>query len=139
MSSDASPIPGANSMMKSNDGIMQDVCDIRAFLPRPEVRGLTRILIKAISRTVQLIQQHRGFSSALLGGNKAMQDRLATKEAEAVAAFSAMETKLPLSLASSESFRRIGEDWERLPHSTPFIAWLALSTAHLRSAQLRFG
>lgn len=72
------------------------------------------VLIKAISRTVQLVQQHRGFSSALLGGNEAIRDRHTTKGVEAAAAFSAMEGKLPPGLASSEDFRHIKADWEQL-------------------------
>ncbi|MBI1888174.1 MAG: HAMP domain-containing protein [Nitrosomonadales bacterium] len=72
------------------------------------------VLIKAISKTVQLVQQHRGFSSALLGGKEAMRDRRTTKGIEAAAAFSAMEGKLPSGLASGEDFRRIKADWEQL-------------------------
>jgi len=71
-------------------------------------------LIETISRTVQLVQQHRGFSSALLGGDGAMRDRRATKETEAVEAFQVMERKLPASLGSNEDFRRIKTDWELL-------------------------
>src|SRR3989338_3582296 len=77
-----------------------------------ELQGLT--LIEPVSRTVQLIQLHRGLSTALLGGNETMRARRAASEREAVEAFKAMEGVLPPGLASSEGFRRIKADWERL-------------------------
>ncbi|MDD5300379.1 MAG: EAL domain-containing protein [Gallionella sp.] len=77
-----------------------------------ELQGIA--LIKPISPTVQLIQQHRVFSAELLGGNQAMQNRRATKENEIVEAYKALEGGLPASLASSEDFQRIRASWERL-------------------------
>ncbi|MBI5438838.1 MAG: EAL domain-containing protein [Nitrosomonadales bacterium] len=82
---------------------------------QPSQRELEGIaLIKPISRTVQLIQQHRVFSSELLGGNRAMRERRAAREGEAVEAFKAMEGGLPASLASGEDFQHIKADWEQL-------------------------
>ncbi|HEU0220318.1 MAG TPA: PAS domain S-box protein [Gallionella sp.] len=77
-----------------------------------ELQGL--VLIEPASRTVQLIQLHRGLSAALLGGNETMRDRRAAQEREAAEAFKAMEGKLPPRLVSSEGFLRIKTDWERL-------------------------
>src|SRR3989338_7696847 len=77
-----------------------------------ELQGLT--LIEPVSRTVQSIQLHRGFSTALLGGNETMRDRRAAREREAAEAFKAMEGVLPTGLASSEDFRSIKANWERL-------------------------
>ncbi|MCR4304375.1 MAG: EAL domain-containing protein [Gallionella sp.] len=77
-----------------------------------ELEGLA--LIKPVSRTVQFIQQHRVLSVEFLGGNQAMQDRRAAKESQAVEAFNAMEGALPHGLTSSEDFRHIKADWERL-------------------------
>ena len=77
-----------------------------------ELEGL--VLIKPIFQTMQLIQQHRGISAVLLGGIETMQDLRAAKESQAVEAFKAMEGALPASLASSEDFRHIKADWERL-------------------------
>ena len=77
-----------------------------------ELEGL--VLIEPISRTVQMIQRHRGVSVALLGGNETMKDRRATKEREAAAAFTAMEQALPHGLASNEGFQLLKADWERL-------------------------
>lgn len=77
-----------------------------------ELEGL--VLIEPISRTVQMIQRHRGVSVALLGGNEAMKDRRAAREREAAAAFTAMEGALPPGPASSEDFRLLKADWGRL-------------------------
>ncbi|MDP2795873.1 MAG: EAL domain-containing protein [Sulfurisoma sp.] len=79
---------------------------------RRELVGL--VLIEPISRTVQIIQQHRGVSVTLLGGNETMKDRRAAREREAAAAFKAMEEALPPGLTSSEGFRLLKADWERL-------------------------
>ncbi len=77
-----------------------------------QLQGL--VLVGHISKTVRLVQQHRGFSSALLGGDELMRGRRAAKEKEADEAFNAMERKLPSTLASSEDWRNIKTKWERL-------------------------
>ncbi|MBI5436604.1 MAG: EAL domain-containing protein [Nitrosomonadales bacterium] len=77
-----------------------------------QLQGLA--LIEPISRTVQFIQQHRGISAALLGGNEAMRERRAAKERETAEVFKAMEGVLPPGLTSNEAFRRIKADWEQL-------------------------
>ena len=71
-------------------------------------------LIEPISRTVQFIQLHRGISTALLNGNETVRDRRAAKQSEVVGAFKTMEEVLPPGLASSEAFRSIKANWERL-------------------------
>ncbi|HEU0233805.1 MAG TPA: EAL domain-containing protein [Gallionella sp.] len=77
-----------------------------------ELQGLA--LIEPISRTIQLIQQHRGVSAALLGGNETMQDRRAATESQAAEVFKVIEGNLPPSLTSNEDFRLIKTNWERL-------------------------
>src|SRR3989338_3502470 len=77
-----------------------------------ELQGLA--LIEPVSRTVQSIHLHRGLSTALLSGNETMRDRRAAREREAAEAFKAMEGVLPTGLASSEDFRSIKANWERL-------------------------
>ncbi|MCR4299120.1 MAG: diguanylate cyclase, partial [Gallionella sp.] len=71
-------------------------------------------LIRPISRTVQVIQLHRGLSAALLGGNQTMRDRHAVAEKEAVEAFDTLEEKLPANLRRSEDWRSIRANWESL-------------------------
>lgn len=79
---------------------------------RRELEGL--VLIEPVSRTVQMIQRHRGVSAALLAGNETMKDKRAAREREAAAAFTAMEEVLPPGLTSSEGFRLLKADWGRL-------------------------
>ncbi|MBI1888176.1 MAG: EAL domain-containing protein [Nitrosomonadales bacterium] len=79
-------------------------------LSQRQLDGLA--LIQPISKTVRLLQQHRGFSSALLGGNQTIRDRLAANEKEAAEAFNAMEGRLPHDLTRNENFRRIKASWE---------------------------
>ncbi len=77
-----------------------------------ELQGFA--LIEPISRTVQLIQQRRGISAVLLGGIETMRGRLLAKEAEITESFRLMEGTLPSGLASSEDFRNIQTEWQRL-------------------------
>jgi len=46
-----------------------------------ELKGLE--LIRPFPRAVQILQQHRGFSAGLLGGDEAMRDSRASTEREA--------------------------------------------------------
>src|SRR3989338_1712387 len=82
-----------------------------------ELQGL--VLSEPVSRTVQVIQLHRGLSTALLGGNETIRERRAAKEREAAEVFNAMEGKLPPRLTSSENFLRIKVDWEKLRKEGP--------------------
>ncbi|MFZ2300290.1 MAG: EAL domain-containing protein [Gallionella sp.] len=82
---------------------------------RTSQRELEGIALAApISRTVQFLQQHRGLSTAVLGGNKSMRDWRAAKEKEATDVFDATERILPPNLTSSEDWRSIKANWERL-------------------------
>jgi len=71
-------------------------------------------LIRPISSTIQAIQQHRGYSSMLLGSNEAMRDMRAAKEKKAAEAFDALEERLPPVLRQSEDWRNIRANWEFL-------------------------
>ena len=102
-------------------------------ITRPSLRELQGIvLIKPISRTVQLLQQHRGLSVLLLGGNEAMRDRRVAKENEVTEVFHALEGKLPASLTSREDWRSIKVDWERLQENGPNWAMDENFAAHTR-------
>jgi len=70
-----------------------------------ELHGLE--LIKSFPRAVQMLQQHRGLSVGLLGGDETMRDSRASTESDVVEAFKAMEEKLPPGLASGEDLRHI--------------------------------
>ena len=58
-----------------------------------ELQGVA--LISPISHAVQVIQQHRGFSTLLLDGNEALRNEHDAKGKEAAQAFAAMEERLP--------------------------------------------
>ena len=77
-----------------------------------ELQGLE--LIKPFPRVVQMLQQHRGISAALLGGDTTMLDNRASVEKDVADAFRAMEGKLTPGLAPNEEWQHIRTDWERL-------------------------
>ncbi len=89
-------------------------------------------LIKPISRTVQLFQQLRGVSAALLSGNESFRNRRAAKEKEAARFFDEMEAELPASLSAGEDFQRIKINWTKLRKDGP--EWTATENfaAHTR-------
>ncbi|OGS97595.1 MAG: hypothetical protein A3H31_05155 [Gallionellales bacterium RIFCSPLOWO2_02_FULL_57_47] len=77
-----------------------------------ELQGLE--LIKPFPRAVQALQQHRGLSAGLLGGDDTIRDSRAGAESEVVEAFKAMEERLPPGMTSGEGFRHIRAGWELL-------------------------
>jgi len=86
---------------------------VRVIQPsQRQLEGLA--LIKPILQTMQTIQFHRGVSAAFLSGHEAMQDQRAAGEQKAIAAFNAMEEKLPANLASGKNFQEIKSRWNRL-------------------------
>lgn len=99
-------------------------------LSQRQLQGLA--LIEPITRTIQVIQQQRGISSALLSGIDTMRDRHARKAAEIDEAFKAMEEKLPSSLTTSEDFQRIKQNWGQLRKEG--LHWMAYENfvAHTR-------
>ncbi|HYR05720.1 MAG TPA: diguanylate cyclase, partial [Gallionella sp.] len=77
-----------------------------------ELKGVE--LIKPFPRAVRMLQQHRGLSAGVLGGDKDMRDSRASTEREAVEALNKIwEKPFPVT-ASSESLQHIRTDWERL-------------------------
>ena len=81
------------------------------FMER-ELKGIE--LIRPFPHVVQILQQHRGLSAGLLGGDAAMRDSRTAKEGDVVGAFKAMEEKLPPDPASSNDLQRIRDDWKHL-------------------------
>ncbi len=71
-------------------------------------------LIKPISKTVQLMQQHRGLSAGFLGGIKEFRVARTLKIVETTTAFYALKTLLPPNLAFSDKWLRIEAIWNRL-------------------------
>lgn len=77
-----------------------------------ELEGIA--LIKPISMTVQLIQQHRGLSAGFLGGIKDFRAVRTAKLIEATAAFYALKNLLPAHLVLGGEWRSIETVWNRL-------------------------
>lgn len=77
-----------------------------------QLQGLQ--MIKPINRSAQYLQQHRGLSAGLLGGNEAMRDKRAGKEKETGDAIQATEAGLAPGLRDSPSWKKIRADWETL-------------------------
>jgi methyl-accepting chemotaxis protein len=71
-------------------------------------------MLKPLNRSVQYLQQHRGLSAGLLGGNEGMRDKRATKEKETGDAIQATDAVLPIALRESTSWKKIRADWETL-------------------------
>jgi type II secretory pathway component PulJ len=81
-----------------------------------ELQGLP--LIEPLSRMVQLIQQHRGYSAALLGGVEGVKDKRAAIENQVESTFHSTKATLPPDLTSNPSFQRlrqeIRQEWAQL-------------------------
>src|SRR5574340_247478 len=77
-----------------------------------ELEGLE--LVKAFPRAVQALQEHRGLSAGVLGGNETMRDSRASTEKEAAEALDELLGKPFPGKTSSESLHHIRTDWERL-------------------------
>ncbi|MGZ4959511.1 MAG: EAL domain-containing protein [Methylomonas sp.] len=77
-----------------------------------ELQGLT--FLTPVSHSMRLLQQHRGRSASVLGGNLNMQQALAIKETETNQAIAAMEEQLPTKLSKSPDFHELKTGWSRL-------------------------
>jgi len=77
-----------------------------------ELQGLA--LVKTFPRVVQLLQEHRGLSAGLLGGDETMRDSRAGTEKNAAEALDEMLGKPFFGKTTSESLQHIRADWERL-------------------------
>ena len=76
-------------------------------------------LIKPISKSVQLMQQHRGLSTGVLGGHQAMRAQRDAKKTELAAAFNLLGQRLPVGLVFSEDWARLKRDWNSLQKDRP--------------------
>ena len=78
-------------------------------------------MLKPLNRSVQYLQQHRGLSAGLLGGNEGMREKRLTKEKEAADAIQTTESTLALALRESAGWKKIRVDWETL--RTQGLTW----------------
>ena len=79
-----------------------------------ELKGF--ILIAPISRTVQLMQKHRGLSAGYIRGNKTIysESELVEKRNGIEALLKILDGKLPVSLKSGKDWKNIQAGWEHL-------------------------
>lgn len=77
--------------------------------------------IKPISTTIQFMQQHRGLSVGVLGGNEAMRSQADAKEIEVGVAFNSAEQQLFAGLTLSEDWAYLKADWNNL--KTEWSQW----------------
>ncbi|MFZ2301568.1 MAG: EAL domain-containing protein [Gallionella sp.] len=82
-----------------------------SFMQR-ELKGLD--LIRPFPRAVQALQQHRGLSAGVVGGDGAMRDSLPSMAKEVAKALGDMLEKPFSGVAFGETLQHIRADWERL-------------------------
>jgi two-component system, chemotaxis family, sensor kinase CheA len=95
-----------------------------------ELDGLE--LVKPALHFVQLVQQHRGLTSAVLAGNEALKDKAAAKEAEITEAIKRVDAAITANSASTKN----KEDWGTIKKTWTSLAqdWADLArTANLQS------
>jgi methyl-accepting chemotaxis protein len=77
-----------------------------------ELAGLQ--MLKQMNRAVQTIQQHRGLSAGVLGGNEGMKEKRVAKEKEANDGVLATDAALNSKLRETAEWKKIRTDWEAL-------------------------
>lgn len=71
-------------------------------------------IIKPIAKLVQLMQQHRGLSAGVLGGNEGMRIQREAKELQTDAAFDSIEPLLPTKFIHGVDWTLLKADWKKL-------------------------
>jgi methyl-accepting chemotaxis protein len=71
-------------------------------------------MLKPMNRAVQAIQQHRGLSAGVLGGNEGMKDKRLAKEKEADDVVLATDAALNSKLRETAEWKKIRTDWAAL-------------------------
>lgn len=95
-----------------------------------QLQGLA--MIQPATRAVQLVQQHRGMSAALLSGTSPLLTQRARREAGVDQALKALEATLPSGRAAGDDFRRIRENWGRLRMGGPQLSMNENFDTHTR-------
>ena len=84
--------------------------DIR--VAEDELTGLR--MLKPMNRMVQFMQQHRGLSSGVIGGNEGMKDKRAAKEKELAESVAIADAALSGKLRGLPAWKAIRDDWEAI-------------------------
>lgn len=79
---------------------------------RQELKGIDAVM--QLQGSIQLVQQHRGLSAGLLGGNGDLKDKRADKANEVDAAMQRLTAELPPRVLSSKSWHDLNAAWATL-------------------------
>jgi methyl-accepting chemotaxis protein len=71
-------------------------------------------MLKPMNRAVQAIQQHRGLSAGVLGGNEGMKDKRVAKEKDANDGVLATDAALNAKLRDTAEWKKIRADWDAI-------------------------
>jgi methyl-accepting chemotaxis protein len=83
-----------------------------ASVARQELSGVNTL--KPLNRLVQAMQQHRGLSAGVLGGNETMRDKRNAKAAEVSKLLAETEGQLSETLRQSTHWQGLRSDWQAL-------------------------
>ncbi len=89
-------------------------------------------LSRPLSKTVELMQQHRGMSSAFLGGDASMRERREAKQREVEDAVARFEAALDAPHRESKEWQSILSQWNALRRDGIFWTQLENVQAHTR-------
>ena len=91
---------------------------VYSFLDRDIHRAQSELvglqMIKPLNGLTRVMQQHRGLSSGVLGGNDSMKEKRATKEKEVGDALTVADTALSAKLRETQTWKSIRQDWEEI-------------------------
>lgn len=101
---------------------------------KQELQG--HALLNPVSKTVRLLQQHRGLDAGILGENPDMLEARSIKETETADALAIMERQLPAQLSQSPEFEDFKTSWLRLKNEG--LTWRQSNnfTEHTRLVQV---
>jgi len=74
-----------------------------------QLNGLTQI--KALTQSIQLVQQHRGLSSAVIGGVESLRNKQVDREQQISLSLNAIETILPSTPSIEYRVKDIKNQW----------------------------
>ena len=97
---------------------------------RQELEGIA--LIKPMTRTMQLLQEHRGLTSGLLGGDESLREIRAGRQVELNSLVASLGAKLSLQAQPGQGWAAIQADWEAIRQGG--LGWSAYNSflAHSR-------
>lgn len=98
-------------------GMLYVELNVHIRLIRHEQEGLR--LVAPLSRVIQLTQQHRGLSSAILSGGTWMRDGFPVIDRTTDEAFHTLDAALPVQLRSRTDWQDIMQHWQQLHGAMP--------------------